>query len=169
MNNYILSLGSNLGNRGSNIINALEFLSSIGKIIKRTSIYETKPIGMENTENFYNMAIEFETECNPLELLKKIKEYEKSQGRVIEKSHMRPRIIDIDILLNENNVIKEKNLIIPHKEIKNRYFIVYLLNELSGLIYIPDYDKYSKDLMKIFSAHEKNQIERRIEINNFKE
>lgn len=163
MNNYILSLGSNLGNRGSNIIYALEFLSSIGKIIRKTSIYETKPIGMENTENFYNMAIEFETECNPLELLRKIKEYEKSQGRDIENSHMKPRIIDIDILLNENNIIKEENLIIPHKEIKNRYFIVFLLNELSRLIYIPEYNKYSKDLIKNFSSYEKSQIIRKIE------
>lgn len=165
MNNYILSLGSNLGNREANIINALNFLSLIGKIIKKTSIYETKPYGMENTENFYNMVIEFETELNPFELLKRIKEYEKSQGRDIEKSHMKPRLIDIDILLNENNLIREKELIIPHKEIKNRYFIVFLLNELSEFIYIPDYNKYSKDLIKDFDDFERNQIVRKIKIN----
>ncbi len=161
MNNYILSLGSNLGERKKNLDRGLRFLSEIGRIIKKTPIYETLPVEMEETSNFYNMVVEFEVELSPVELLNKIKDYEKSEGRDIKNSHLKPRTIDIDILLNEDNTVNEKNLIIPHKEITNRYFILFLLNKLNPEIIINN--KRVKNILLYQKKEENHYILRKID------
>jgi 2-amino-4-hydroxy-6-hydroxymethyldihydropteridine diphosphokinase len=132
MNNVIyLGLGSNIGNRVENIIFALAVLQSSGfvNIKKISSFYETYPIGPKQ-RNFYNIAVKAKTSLNPHDLLSIIKQTEELMGR--EKTlHWGPRVIDIDILFFNRIVIAEKDLIVPHKEIQNRFFVLYPLNEIS--------------------------------------
>jgi 2-amino-4-hydroxy-6-hydroxymethyldihydropteridine diphosphokinase len=133
MNNVIyLGLGSNIGDRAENIISALSFLQSSNfvKIKKISSFYETSPIGPKQRK-FYNIAIRAITPLNPQGLLSLIKQIEKLIGR---KKTLRwgPRVIDIDILFFKNIIITEKNLVIPHKEIQNRFFVLVSLNEIAG-------------------------------------
>jgi 2-amino-4-hydroxy-6-hydroxymethyldihydropteridine diphosphokinase len=133
MNNVIyLGLGSNIGKRAENIISALSFLQSSGfvKIEKTSSFYETFPIGPKQRK-FYNITIKASTSLNPQNLLSLIKQIEELMGRK-KTLHWGPRVIDIDILFFNNNIISEKNLIIPHKEIQNRLFVLIPLNEIAG-------------------------------------
>ncbi|MDR2811962.1 MAG: 2-amino-4-hydroxy-6-hydroxymethyldihydropteridine diphosphokinase [Endomicrobium sp.] len=132
MKNVIyLGLGSNIGNRAENIIFALSVLQSSGfvNIKKISSLYETSPIGPKQRK-FYNIAVKANTSLNPHDLLYIVKQTEELIGR--EKTlHWGPRVIDVDILFFNRIVIAEKDLIVPHKEIQNRLFVLAPLNEIS--------------------------------------
>ena len=127
--NIFLSLGSNIGDKKLNITNALSELSKYVIIKKASSLYESDPLLFENQDKFYNLVIEIEYEETALDLLNIIKNIENKLGR---QSTFRygPRIIDIDILFFNNQVIKEENLTIPHYDWHNRRFVVEPLSEL---------------------------------------
>jgi len=127
--NIFLSLGSNIGDKKLNITNALFELSEYVNIKKVSSLYESDPLLFEDQDNFYNLVIEIEYEETALDLLNIIKNIEIKLGR---QSTFRygPRIIDIDILFFNNQVIQEENLTIPHYDWHNRKFVVEPLSEL---------------------------------------
>jgi len=127
--NIFLSLGSNIGDKKLNITNALFELSEYVNIKKVSSLYESDPLLFENQDKFYNLVIEIEYEETALDLLNIIKNIENKLGR---QSTFRygPRIIDIDILFFNNQVIQEENLTIPHYDWHNRKFVVEPLSEL---------------------------------------
>lgn len=127
--NIFLSLGSNIGDKKLNITNALSELSEYVIIKKVSSLYESDPLLFENQDKFYNLVIEIEYEETALDLLNIIKNIEIKLGR---QSTFRygPRIIDIDILFFNNQVIQEENLTIPHYDWHNRKFVVEPLSEL---------------------------------------
>ena len=130
---YYLALGSNMGNRLSNIRKAIGFLKTVGTVLNISSIYETEPVGMkmvQGTENFYNLAISFDSVLSPSSLLKTIKNFEKRMGRDILNSHNKPRTIDIDILLAEGQIINTESLTVPHKEMHPRGFVLIPLKEI---------------------------------------
>jgi 2-amino-4-hydroxy-6-hydroxymethyldihydropteridine diphosphokinase len=136
-----LSLGSNIGNRKNNLIKALAELKKNNiKIISVSSIYETESVG-PTQRKFYNMIGKFKTNLSPFELLKKIKQIEVLLGR--KKTYRwGPRVIDVDILFYGKQIIKSKNLIIPHKEISKRLFVLIPLNEVApNLIHITEHKK----------------------------
>jgi 2-amino-4-hydroxy-6-hydroxymethyldihydropteridine diphosphokinase len=98
MHRVFLSIGSNLGEKEKNCLQAIEMLEKAGLIIdKKSSIYITKPWGFKNQPDFANMAVEAFTELKPLELLKLIKKIERKMGRKPSIKYG-PRIIDIDII-----------------------------------------------------------------------
>jgi 2-amino-4-hydroxy-6-hydroxymethyldihydropteridine diphosphokinase len=138
---YYLALGSNLGDRLSNIEEATDFLNSIGKVLKVSSIYETLPVGMEDgAGNFYNLVLLLESNLSPHELLKAVKGCEKKMGRDISSataSHNKPRSMDIDILLAEDRIIENEVLSIPHKEMHRREFVLVPLNEIAPAVIHP--------------------------------
>jgi len=127
--NIFLSLGSNIGDKKLNITNALFELSEYVNIKKVSSLYESDPLLFEDQDNFYNLVIEIEYEETALDLLNIIKNIEIKLGR---QSTFRygPRVIDIDILFFNNQVIQEENLTIPHYDWHNRKFVVEPLSEL---------------------------------------
>ena len=127
--NIFLSLGSNIGDKKLNITNALSELSEYVIIKKVSSLYESDPLLFEDQDNFYNLVIEIEYEETALDLLNIIKNIENKLGR---QSTFRygPRIIDIDILFFNNQVIQEENLTVPHYDWHNRKFVVEPLSEL---------------------------------------
>ena len=127
--NIFLSLGSNIGDKKLNITNALFELSEYVNIKKVSSLYESDPLLFEDQNNFYNLVIEIEYEETALDLLNIIKNIEIKLGR---QSTFRygPRVIDIDILFFNNQVIQEENLTIPHYDWHNRKFVVEPLSEL---------------------------------------
>src|SRR6266705_3549022 len=93
-----LGLGSNLGDRLSYLTRTIAEIKAIAIVNSTSSIYETEPVGMESENFFYNMAIEIETESQPPELLRRIKNIERKIGRK-SRARMSDREIDIDILL----------------------------------------------------------------------
>ena len=127
-----LSLGSNMGKREINLAQAIEKLNAEDEIIvtKQSTLYENPPYGGVATEEFINQAIEIRTLLNPLDLLDKINEIEASLGRTREV-HWGNRTIDIDIIFYDNLTMNTVRLTIPHKDYKNRDFVLVPLSQIA--------------------------------------
>lgn len=149
MNITYLLLGTNLGDRRNNFLQACVLLEkNAGKISKISSIYETEPWGFSTSQWFYNMVIEFQTEWTPKELLNIILEIEKKMGRErTDKGTYENRIIDIDILLFENQIIHNESLEIPHPRMHLRKFTLLPLVEIAPDIIHPVLKMKMKQLL----------------------
>lgn len=139
-NKVYLSLGSNIGNRQEYIESAIELVGKTEgiKILKKSGLYETSPVGYVEQDLFLNAVIKIETDFSEREILKIINKIENELDR---KREIRwgPRTIDIDILIFSDKKINETDLIIPHKEMLNRLFV------LVPLIKIYDGEYFEKE------------------------
>lgn len=130
-NKVYLSLGSNIGNRQKYIESAIELVGKTEgiKILKKSGLYETSPVGYVEQDLFLNAVIKIETDFSEREILKIINKIENELDR---KREIRwgPRTIDIDILIFSDKKINETDLIIPHKEMLNRLFVLVPLIEI---------------------------------------
>lgn len=148
MKNLILLLGSNVGNRTSNLEKARNLISfRIGKIEKESEIYETAPWGNTNQESFYNQALLIQCSINPLEVLRICKRIEINVGR-IESEKWGPRIIDIDILAYGDIVLESAVLSIPHSHLQDRRFALEPMNTIASDWIHPVFKKNTLDLLK---------------------
>src|SRR4026208_2624091 len=130
MNKAYLLLGGNIGNRPANLKKAKHLLENqVGKIVKYSRIYETASWGNTDQPDFLNQVLLIETKLAPAKIMEQILLIEKTIGRVRSEKNA-SRVIDIDILFFNDEVIETKNIIIPHPEIQNRNFVLYPLNEL---------------------------------------
>ncbi|MCF6182151.1 2-amino-4-hydroxy-6-hydroxymethyldihydropteridine diphosphokinase [Lutibacter sp.] len=132
LRNIYLSLGSNLENKLENLQKSVDFIGQkIGSISKISSVYKTKSWKFES-EDFYNICLSVATKLNPEDLLKTTKSIERIIGRTKKtKEGYEARIIDIDILLFDNEIIFSPDLIVPHKEMLNRKFVLAPLAEIA--------------------------------------
>lgn len=126
-----LGIGSNIGNRKQFLSNAVQLLSSEKNIlIKRiSSIFETKPVGPVKQRDFLNAVVLIETDLDPSLLFNITSRIENELNR---KRDIKwgSRTIDIDILLYGEEIFESDNLIIPHKELFNRAFVIIPLLEI---------------------------------------
>lgn len=133
-----LSLGSNQGNKLENLQQAVDLIAEkIGAINKISSVYKTESWGFKS-DDFLNICIQISTGLNPENLLKSIHEIELLLGR--EKTYeagYKARIIDIDVLLFDTEIIISKELMVPHKEMLNRKFVLVPLAEIAPNIIHP--------------------------------
>ncbi len=126
-----IGIGSNLGSREENCGKAISLLEANNiKITKRSSMIETEPWGIEDQPKFINMAVEIETALSPEELLKLLKKIETVIGRE-PTVRWGPRIIDLDILLYDDLILKTPELEIPHPQISERGFVLKPLAEIA--------------------------------------
>lgn len=131
MSKAYLSLGSNIGDKKKNLEEAYKILESCGlKISQKSSFYETEPVGYLDQDLFVNAVIEVITDKSPLALLDDCQKVEKQlkRQRLIRWG---PRIIDVDILLYDDIKVNNDRLIIPHKEMKKRGFVLIPLMEIA--------------------------------------
>lgn len=143
-----LSIGSNLGDRRHNCLEAIRLIEAEGiKVVKRSSLYETKPWGLKDQPDFINMVVCAETSLSPEELLKKLKFIEKKMGRK-ESKRWGPRLIDIDILFYDDLVIDSPELKIPHPYIKEREFVLLPLSEIEPEFVHPVLKKTVRELYR---------------------
>ena len=128
-----LSLGSNLGNKKTNLEKAISLISTkVGKIIFVSSFYQSASWGFESENDFLNAVILIETQFSPFELLKKTQEIEKKMGRKTKTAEKySDRIIDIDILFYDDLIIDTPELKIPHPLWQERDFVRIPLLEIS--------------------------------------
>ena len=126
-----ISIGSNIGDREENCRKAIKLLKENGIALKReSSLYETEPWGVKNQPKFINMAIEVETDKEPEELLRVLKEIEIEIGRK-ETVKWGPRVIDLDIIFYDDLILKTENLEIPHPLLHERDFVLKPLCEIA--------------------------------------
>ena len=130
----ILALGTNIEPREQYLKDALGKIEENNlKIILESSIYETPAWGGVADQNFLNMCIEVETSLGAYELLDTIQKIELELGRV-RKEHWGNRTIDIDIITFDDLVFNDDRLIVPHKYIHDRNFVLAPLIEMYGSI-----------------------------------
>jgi len=144
-NKVYLGLGSNLGNREKNLENAITEIAKFATISKRSSIIETEPVGYRDQGMFLNMALEIFTPLSPLELIFRLQEIEHKMGRVREIKDG-PRTIDLDILIYNQEVLRQKNLEIPHPRMSERMFVLSPLNEIAPELKHPTLNQTIKQL-----------------------
>lgn len=127
-----LGLGSNIGERETNLNNAIAKLSEVPgiQVTKISSRYETKPYGKTDQPDFMNMAIEVDTNLTPLDLLETVLGVEHELGRV-RNEVWGPRNIDIDVLLYEELELQLSDLKVPHPEMHLRSFVIDPLYEIA--------------------------------------
>lgn len=130
MHKVYLGLGANLGDRQSNLLQALQMLRAYASIDKISSYYETEPVGFQDQPEFLNMACAITTDLSPQELLRNLKQIEKQLGRQVSFRNA-PRPIDIDILLYDDLVLETPELTIPHARMENRAFVLVPLQEIA--------------------------------------
>jgi 2-amino-4-hydroxy-6-hydroxymethyldihydropteridine diphosphokinase len=134
-----IGLGSNLGDRRANILEALDRVRKLpeSRITKESSLYESEPHGDAKTW-FVNGVIEIETTLTPENLLKKLKAIESAMGRKrVKGKRWGSRIIDLDILFYGSLVVRKRTLKIPHPEMANRRFVLLPLSELGPQVIHP--------------------------------
>ena len=136
MNNAFLSIGSNIGDRETNLSKSIVMVSALEhtSVLLESSNYDSEPLYNKNQGYFLNKVIKIQTKLNPYELLEKVKSIELQMGRDLNNSHNVPRIIDIDILVFNNLVVDSKNLTLPHPRIMERQFVLKPWGEIA-----PDY------------------------------
>ena len=137
-NKIILSLGSNIGDKKSNLETAINQINKFSAIKKISSIYESEPILLKDQDNFYNLVLEIDYKKSVIELLQSTKDVERRMGRKKTVKYG-PRIIDIDIVFFNNKIVNSKDLVIPHYDWSNRVFVVKPLSELFKEFNMQDY------------------------------
>jgi 2-amino-4-hydroxy-6-hydroxymethyldihydropteridine diphosphokinase len=129
--NVYLSLGSNMGDRKVNLGYAAMMIDkNIGKIARKSHIYETEPWGKAEQELYLNQVLMVNTTLDPRDLLEIITHIENELGRV-RTEKWGPRTIDIDILFYGKRVVRDKGLDIPHSEMHKRAFVLVPLMEIA--------------------------------------
>ncbi|MGB4843263.1 MAG: 2-amino-4-hydroxy-6-hydroxymethyldihydropteridine diphosphokinase [Ferruginibacter sp.] len=131
MNKLYLLLGSNMGNSKSQLTKAiLNIEKLIGCLTRQSSIYCTAAWGNLKQPDFLNQVIIVETTLSAQQTMQTILFIEKKMGR-IRTGKNAPRIIDIDILFFNKEIIELPQLSVPHPQIQNRRFVLIPLNQLS--------------------------------------
>jgi 2-amino-4-hydroxy-6-hydroxymethyldihydropteridine diphosphokinase len=134
-----IGIGSNLGDRKANTREAVDRVSKLPttRIVRASSLYESEPLGDAKTW-FVNSVIEIETEFAPDALLRRLKAIETSMGRKrVKGKRWGSRIIDLDILLCDHEVVEKRSLKVPHPEMHKRRFVLLPLAELAPQVVHP--------------------------------
>ena len=145
LHNVYLGLGSNLGQREENILQAYEYIERlIGHIVCQSAFFYSEPWGFQSAHGFVNTAIRVETSLSPFEVLHQTQHIEHLLGKTaahatIRQSHdvclYQDRPIDIDILLYDNLCMDEPELKIPHPLMQEREFVMIPLREVLPITY----------------------------------
>jgi len=129
--NAYIGLGSNLGDRSKNLSGAIEQLSSVGTVIGVSSIYETKPWGVEGYQPRYlNQAAAVTTSMDALEVVTELLSIEYSLGRAREEKNA-SRTLDLDLLLHGDSVMEASGVTVPHPRLHERGFVLIPLVEIA--------------------------------------
>ena len=151
MNKAYLLLGGNIGERLANLEKAQQLLEKqVGHIIKVSGIYETASWGKTDQPDFLNQVLLIESGLTAEQMMEQIFDVENKMGRVRTEKNA-SRIIDIDILFFNEEIIEASNITIPHPQIQNRKFVLYPLNELSPNFIHPVLKKTVQELLTVCS------------------
>lgn len=125
-----LGLGTNIGDRGRNLGEALRRLAEIAGVETVSSIYETEPVGYREQPEFWNVVVRVRTDLPAAQLMRALITIERDMGR--ERTFRNaPRLIDIDILLYDDVITTTDDLQLPHPRMHERAFVLKPLLEIA--------------------------------------
>lgn len=134
LHDIYLGLGSNLGDREKNIDQAVALIEShVGDLISLSSLYTTAPVGFDSTHLFLNAVCRVSSTLSVDELLIMTQKIEKELGRSSKSTNQTysDRLIDIDLLLFDDQIIDLPHLVIPHPRLHERLFVLDPLAEIA--------------------------------------
>lgn len=132
MSRAAIGLGGNVGDRPALLDAAAGRIASLGRIVRTSALYETAPWGNVRQPLFINAALVLETELPPEELLDRLLEIERALGRDRGgEERWGPRLIDLDLLLYDDRVVKSDALAVPHPRLHERAFALVPLAEIA--------------------------------------
>lgn len=140
MANVYLGLGTNLGDKASNLHQAIgRIRERIGEVISQSHFYKTAPWGFDSANTFLNAALCVNTACPPLEVLHLTQAIERQMGRKQKSANgiYADRIIDIDLLLYDDVILQTPELTLPHPLMTERDFVMRPLTEIAGHVVHP--------------------------------
>jgi 2-amino-4-hydroxy-6-hydroxymethyldihydropteridine diphosphokinase len=141
-----IALGSNLGNRLSNLKNAISNFTPQMDVKKKSPVYETPPWGYADQPAFLNQVVMVETYLEPEDLLGHLKRLETVLGR--EPSFQNgPRLIDLDILFYDDIIVDSPPLVIPHPRLHQRAFVLVPLNDIAPDLVHPLFAKSISEML----------------------
>ncbi len=144
-----IGIGSNKGDPVQNCLGAVDRLSACEtiKVLRRSSLYRTEPVGFKDQPWFINAVVEIRTALGAHALLDVLQTIEERMGRVrVEKGG--PRVIDLDILLYGERIIRDETLWVPHPEMHKRRFVLVPLNEVASYFIHPAYGVSIRGLLE---------------------
>ena len=142
-----LSIGSNLGERQENLANAIKQIeTNCGNIIKTSAIYETAAWGNTEQPSFLNQCLVLKTDLSAKKLIKQLLHIERLMGRE-RKEKMGPRLIDLDIILMDEEVVFSEFLTLPHPHLQDRKFVLLPLAEIAPKAFHPIFNKTVEQLL----------------------
>ena len=153
MTSVVILLGTNLGDRLLNLKKAdLEIGQRVGLVLMRSMIYQTKPWGNTEQDDFLNQVLVIDSSKKANEILSALLEIELEMGRKRTKQ-WEPRIIDLDILYFGDEIIETKDLKIPHPFIQERRFTLIPLAEILPAMIHPVFKQSNYDLLLQTTDH----------------
>lgn len=143
---YLL-IGSNLGDKTTYLKNAGSYIQQqCGQIVKQSSFYETEPWGFTEQPSFLNQALCIQTELAPAQLMHTLLQIESNMGRTRELK-MGPRIIDLDILQIDQQIVDTPLLQLPHPAMHLRRFALIPMVEIAPTLKHPQFNKTIAQLL----------------------
>lgn len=118
---YVVGLGSNVGDRAAWLARARLRLAGLGEVLRASSLYESDPLGGPPQGRFLNGAVSLRTNLGPLELLRELLGVERALGRE-RRERWGPRTIDLDLLWADGLSVDEGELVLPHPRLHERTF-----------------------------------------------
>jgi 2-amino-4-hydroxy-6-hydroxymethyldihydropteridine diphosphokinase len=161
----ILSLGTNQGNRLENIVSCIDGLhNEIGTIIRVSKLYESPSWGFES-DNFYNCAVVMHTHKTAHQILEECLLLEESLGRIRQDAQVyQARIIDIDMIAIDEEIIASEKLTVPHPEMQNRLFVLLPMKDLNLDWRHPILQKYPHELLVLSEDKSNCKLVQKLEI-----
>jgi 2-amino-4-hydroxy-6-hydroxymethyldihydropteridine diphosphokinase len=146
-----LGLGSNIGDRRAHLSSAVAALPAHGvAVLASSSVYETEPVGeVPDQRDFYNACLRVETALGAEELLDACKAVERELGRAAGGLRHGPRVIDVDLLLLGSLRYDSERLVLPHRDITARRFVLAPLLELDPALAIPGNGRLAEALDRL--------------------
>lgn len=132
-----LGIGSNIGDRLAHLQEAVNLIDLLPEteVTGISGVYMTEPVGVTEQERFYNGVVKLDTGLSPEELRSHCKAIERNLGRPEQYIRWSPRVIDLDILLYDDLVMRNSVLGIPHEELTKRMFVLIPLLDIADPVH----------------------------------
>jgi 2-amino-4-hydroxy-6-hydroxymethyldihydropteridine diphosphokinase len=155
-----ISVGSNLGGKLENCLKGIAALAESGQalLLKTSRFYRTSPVDYADQDWFVNAVVKIGTTLNPLDLLDELIAIQQSLGRKAEPIRFGPRVLDLDILLYDDRVLRTPRLEIPHPRMHKRAFVLQPICDIDPTIIHPVLGKTVADLLNCLDDDEQRVI-----------